>query len=214
MMKLVLDIETAGALTPEMESFLCERIEVNKSLKDPEKITADKESKKAVIIEKAALKATRGKIIVIGIQLCIGKEGFEKWSNRDIFDEIDGLNTLWECFARPEFKTLITFNGFGFDLPYCIQRSMMLGIKVPANVRPLFLSKYKDHHVDLMQLWTCGVYGEYVTLKELCIAFGIIPPVGDGADVPRLYAEGKMDDIVAHCRDDLRATKELYERMT
>lgn len=204
-MELVLDIETAGALTPEMEAFLVDRIEVNKSLKDPEKIQADIENKKAVIIEKAALKATRGKIIALGLSI--------DDATTIITDEKTGLDTLWAAFLMNPAH-LITFNGLNFDLPYCVQRSMMLGIKVPANVRPLFLSKYKDHHVDLMQLYTCGVYGEYVSLKELCIAFGIEPPKGDGADVPRLYAEDKIDEIVAHCRDDLRATKELYERMT
>jgi len=212
-MRLVLDIETAGALTPEMEAFLVDRIEVNKSLKDPEKVQADIENKKAAIIEKAALKATRGKIIALG--LCVYADDLEQWSIPAVMhDEVGGLSALWGYFDQSCFKTLITYNGLNFDLPYCIQRSMMLGIKVPANVRPLFLSKYKDHHIDLMQLYTCGVYGEYVSLKELCIAFGIEPPKGDGADVPRLYAEGNMDEIVAHCREDIRTTKELYERMT
>jgi hypothetical protein len=212
MMKLVLDIETAGALTPEMEAFLVERVEADKNLKDPIKIEQNIADKKKAIVEKAALKATRGKIIAIGLIRDFPTTG---WGDPEIYqEEGPGLRRLWEYVSDPQFKNLITYNGFGFDLPYCIQRSMMLGIKVPANVRPLFLSKYKDHHIDLMQLWTCGVYGEYVTLKELCIAFGIEPPKGDGADVPRLYAEGKMDEIVAHCQDDLRATKELYERMT
>ena len=203
-MKLILDIETAGALTPEMESFLVGNIKPAGNIKDPAKIAQDIEDKKLAIVEKAALKATRGKIIAVGIYI--------DEAATIITDEKVGLDTLWEAFLMNPAH-LITYNGLNFDLPYCIQRSMMLGIKVPANVRPLYLNKYKDHHIDLMQLWTCGVYGEYITLKELCIAFGIEPPKGDGADVPRLYAERKMDEIVAHCRDDLRATKELYERM-
>lgn len=211
-MKLVLDIETAGALRPEMEAFLIENVKPNAGLKDPIKIVQDIADKKAAIVEKAALKATRGKIIALGT--CVYDDHSGVWSDPHVFtNEAESLTILWEFFSNPTTRTLITYNGLNFDLPYCIQRSMMLGIKVPANVRPLFLNKYKDHHVDLMQLWTCGVYGEYVTLKELCIAFGIEPPKGDGGEVPRLYAEGKMDEIVAHCREDLRATKELYERM-
>lgn len=217
MRTIVLDIETAPDIAPDMEEWLCNKkhskIQAPANYKDPEKIEQYVKDKAEGIIgdiyDKAPFRATTGKIVCLG--LCV--DGESTPYARD--EERYLLGGFWNYFLEKEHPRLVTFNGMAFDLPFCIQRSLLLGVNVPPGVQNIYLNRYDKGkiHFDIMKEWTCGVYGEYISLHELCLAFGIEPPVGDGADVPRLYEEGDIEAIIKHNKSDLIATWEVYQRM-
>jgi uncharacterized protein YprB with RNaseH-like and TPR domain len=65
---------------------------------------------------------------------------------------------------------------------------------------------------DTMKEW--AGYKERIKQTDLELAFGI-PRADDitGADVARMYAEGKIDVIENHCRQDVENLRTIYRRM-
>jgi DNA polymerase elongation subunit (family B) len=125
--------------------------------------------------------------------------------------EVELLHAFWE--AIPKYSRFVTFNGRAFDCPFLLVRSALLGIKPTRNLMPYrFEAK---QHCDLMeQLTFYGATRKY-TLDFLCKAFGIRSPkvAGiTGAEVGRLFAEGKRRELAEYCLEDVRATAQLYQR--
>ena len=63
---------------------------------------------------------------------------------------------------------------------------------------------------DTMKEWSG--WGKYVKQTDLELAFGLTrtdPLARGGADV----AAADADDVVAHCREDVRLLREIYRRM-
>jgi len=53
--------------------------------------------------------------------------------------------------------------------------------------------------------------GFRVSLDSLANATLNANKVGDGLDAIRWYREGKLDELIAYCREDVALTKKLYE---
>jgi predicted PolB exonuclease-like 3'-5' exonuclease len=125
--------------------------------------------------------------------------------------EVELLRGFWE--AIPKYPRFVTFNGRAFDCPYLLIRSALLGIKPTRNLMTYRFDA--KEHCDLMeQLTYYGVTRKY-TLDFLCKAFSIPSPKSGGitgADVGKLFAEGKYRELAEYCLGDVRATAELYRR--
>ena len=93
-------------------------------------------------------------------------------------------------------------------------RSAILGI--PAT-RQLVPYRYGSEHIDLLDHLTFFGAGRrsHFTLDMICKAFGIESPKSKGItgdDVPRLWREGRVEEIARYCAGDLVATKQLLEK--
>jgi len=134
-------------------------------------------------VSKAALSPITGQVLAIGMQsMESGKIGIDG----DGVDELELIERFWLKYrqCREKARRMCGYNIFGFDLPFLIRRSWLLGVDVPATV---FESngRYLDSRVfvDLMQLWGCGLR-DYCKLDELTKAFGIGgKPVVNGVQV-------------------------------
>ncbi len=198
-----LDIETNALPTAQLTELM-PTFEADKRLKDPEKIAADIAGQQGAFIEKAALNATTGIILCIGLGI-----GDDKPS---IFEGDEGsmLGAFWREF-EPSCN-YIGHNLLGFDLPFMIRRSWIVGAKLPN----LFSGRYLDScFQDTMTTWGCGVYGEKISLSNLSKALGVGETYGSGKDFGKLYQSGPegREEALKHLRQDLLLTYKCAEKM-
>jgi hypothetical protein len=205
---VIVDIETAGL--PNAADFL-DPVQPAKNLVDPDKIKADIEKRTAERNEKLALDWNVGRIVAIG--WWTEEDGLVSRVAESEAEERVWLQHFWrECRHR----TIVGFNVKGFDLKFMTQRSRYLGVSHPI----LDFSKYSrrgitDLFLDLT--FSDGTYDQGAmrrTLHAFCRRFGI--PVADGvtgADVARLVAEGRWEDVRAHVESDVQLTLALAREL-
>lgn len=110
---------------------------------------------------------------------------------------------------------LITFNGLSFDLPVLVTRMRLLGVKPPAlDIRKYGSKDAIDLYAELSFNGEGGAAIMSRSQKALAARFGI-PSLDDtsGADVAQMVAEGRYDDVAAHCQFDLNTMLALYWRV-
>ena len=106
----------------------------------------------------------------------------------------------------------MTFNGARFDLPVLIMRSLYLDVDAPELI---IHPSWKSPHVDLWDV--LSVQGARRDVKSLRFyakrcGFTTLDKV-DGSQIGTLVAEGKWDDVEAHCLSDLGLTHALANRL-
>ena len=170
--------------------------------------------------DKAALDATTGRVVAIGVSPCpVGGNG-PAIINCDGDSEESGLKLFWE-WVEGNLKAqrpMIGWNSNGFDLPFLVRRSWILGVPIPIGVRK---GRYfADLFIDLMQTWACGSR-DYFKLDAAAAAFGLTGKVKEVAGDP---IEGKTFYLAwrdpkrrktaeKYLMADLRIPAELAKRM-
>jgi hypothetical protein len=127
--------------------------------------------------------------------------------------EVDVLDGFWDVVTK--FDRFVTFNGRGFDCPFLMLRSAILGIKPTKDLMPYRYDAKK--HCDLAD--QLSYYGAFTqrrfNLDFYCKAFGIESPKAHGVsglDVNRLFAEKQFRSIAEYCLRDVRSTTLLYKK--
>lgn len=165
----------------------------------------------AKLTEKAALSAVTGQVLAIGYKgqsrsLVIGEP-----------DEPGILANFWQRYsqARTNGHRLVGFNIRGFDLPFLMRRSWVLGIDVPETVMGAG-GRYFDQavFVDLMDRWGCGATNDRIKLDTLAKTFGLPgkPDGINGGDFARLWAEDR-ERAICYLLTDLELTAGCAARM-
>lgn len=164
-------------------------------------------------IDRAALDATTGRVVAIGVVL-----PGEQPSIIGHDSEAEMLDEFWANVAdaiRWQMP-LIGVNIEHFDLPFLIRRSWINRVPVPAGLKQ---GRYWSPIVtDLMVVWMQGGR-DYVSLDTLCKAFGLPGKVRevdgvavDGASFHRLWAENRPV-AEKYLLGDLAPLAELARRM-
>lgn len=168
----------------------------------------------ASIVGQAALDATTGMVLAIGFRFT--KEGP---AGTEISFAADGsekalLEYFWSFMAsvNDECK-LVGHNITGFDLPFLIRRSWILGVRVPHDV--MQGGRYFNSNiVDTMRAWACGMSGNgsFVKLDRLAKALGVGSKNGDGAMFAELL---KADKAAAqkYLENDIELTHQVARRL-
>ncbi len=126
-------------------------------------------------------------------------------------NESEMLTQFWEDVAK--YDQFITFNGRGFDCPFLMLRSAILGIRPSRNLMPY---RYDTTvHCDLLEQFT--FYGAFrkFSLDFYCKSFGIESPKSHGItglDLDKLYQEKRYREIAEYCLGDVKATAELFRK--
>ncbi|HTP14198.1 MAG TPA: ribonuclease H-like domain-containing protein [Bacteroidota bacterium] len=215
MSRVVVDIETVGE---PLESF--DDVQQEYLLK-----FSDTEEKKAETIQKFSLYPTTAHIIVIGMlnpDTGHGKVLFQSEQPVDATSddgsillrsgtETELLSQFWLDLAH--YEQFITFNGRGFDCPFLMLRSAILGVQPSRNLMPY---RYDSKiHCDLLeQLTFYGALRKF-NLDFYCKSFGIESPKSHGItglDLRDLYEQKRFREIAEYNLGDLRATAELFRR--
>jgi hypothetical protein len=113
--------------------------------------------------------------------------------NRLIAFNEDELPQLWRRFEQ--CKMVVGFNNKGFDDQVCTAYFPEMA-KVPS--------------FDLLEAFHKSL-GFRVKLDNLAQATLGTGKSGDGLHAVQLYAEGKIDELLSYCLDDVKITQELYE---
>jgi DNA polymerase elongation subunit (family B) len=125
--------------------------------------------------------------------------------------EQEMLVHFWKSIIH--YKQFVTFNGRGFDCPFVMARSALLGVKPSRN---LMGNRYAvNDHCDLLDQLTFYSAMRKFSLDFYCRAFGIRSPKESGvtgSDVGRLFGEKKYREIAEYCLGDVKATAELFRR--
>ena len=130
--------------------------------------------------------------------------------------EKEMLEDFWA--GAKAYDTFVTFNGRGFDVPFLLLRSAILGVLPTRDLmdgRYLYQQK-NQKHIDLAdQLSFYGAVFRKASLHLYCRAFGIESPKAGGVtgdDVSALFREGKCETIARYNVRDIIATAELYKK--
>ena len=125
--------------------------------------------------DKAALDATTGRVVAIGVDPWGHEDGHD---GPEIIDcdgdqEAEGLRLFWGWVAANLHaqRPMLSFNGHVFDIPFLWQRSVILGIPIPHGV---YQGRYPNPlFIDLMKEWTRYQSGKFVKLDVIAKAMGL-----------------------------------------
>lgn len=143
-------------------------------------------------------------------------------------DERAMLKKFWDIVSGVQL--FVGHNVRDFDLPFILQRSIMLGVKPSwsiyqeAGKKPwemtqyLDFARYKNSPIfDTMWEWSRWVdRWSNKGLEHLALALGIPTPKDgiDGSQVAKFYEDGKLEEICDYCKRDVDVVREIYKRMT
>ena len=213
---LYIDLETIPVQDPNLSDFVTSNLKPPSNYKT--KVAIDKWffDNSDVAIEKTSFDGTFGQICTIAWAFDDGKINSvqrtgdcEKELIESFFIEITPNLSSRDHQIKP---TWIAHNK-EFDLRFLFLRSIILGVnnqgfKIPVNDR------YNNESFCTMQAWKGFGAKPGGTLKAICKVLDINCKEGmSGADVWPAYQNGEFDKIQEYCMDDVRALREVYNRI-
>ncbi|HJZ67270.1 MAG TPA: ribonuclease H-like domain-containing protein [Blastocatellia bacterium] len=175
-----------------------------------------------------SLAATSGRVLSIAVH--IGSipdskiEGFEQRESEHVFGiDSDGQEeseqqaltaflSLMRSFDA-DIDEIVGHNVIGFDLPFIFQRCLVNDIRFRPFVN---LGEFNVRGVyDTMHHWWLGAKNR-VALDDIAWALGIESSKSDeveGSRVFELYEAGKLGAIREYNFNDVRVTRQVYERL-
>lgn len=115
---------------------------------------------------------------------------------------IVALKELSALFAK--HKTLVTFNGKGFDLPVLVKTGVKQKLDLPYKDLRVYSKKWQaEQHIDLMEFISNGA--DWKSLDEyLQIYLGV-------KKTPIDFATATQEELEKHCTEDVENTYKLYK---
>lgn len=213
MTRVVFDIETLGVPFDTLDEV--QRDYLLKS--------CDTEEKRQAEMQRTSLYPLTAQIIAIGMYNPDSKSGkvfYQADTSEQSFsadrsvefssgDEAFVIRSFWDAVQR--YDQFVTFNGRGFDCPFIMLRSAILGIPATRNLVPYRYDS--QHHFDLLEQLTFYGAVRKFNLDFYCRAFGIRSSKIDGitgADLGPVFREKRFKEIAEYCLRDIIATSELY----
>lgn len=123
-------------------------------------------------------------------------------------DEAQILAELWKVVEDGDL--LVGHNVLGFDLPFILQRSWILGIQPSRRIN--LRKYYTDEVIDTMQLWT-NWSPKGVKLDTLAGALGCGTKSGAGNDVAAWWTRRDLASIASYCMQDVHITYKVFCRL-
>ncbi len=217
MSRIILDIETSGlgldALDPAMREYMLRSAETKEQVQEVD----DTLSFYPLTAQVVAIGLLNADTLKGGMYYLVPPEAnkqpalpldedgvtFEAFT-----EEAPMLEKFWDTVKG--YKSVVTYNGRGFDCPFLLTRSAIHKIKPTKELMPNRYSS--DEHIDLMDRLTFfGSVRRRFSLDMWCRAFGIKSPKEEvsGSQVPEMFREGRYLEIARYCARDLFATREL-----
>jgi len=208
MKSVIFDIETIAnpAAIP-----LLPPIEVDKRLKDPVKIEAQKAEKAIKQIETMGLDKTTCLICCITTLDVETDEIKSVELNPDTLDEKELIENFWEI-VHP-YSRFITFNGNGFDIPVLTFRSMVNNVQPSVKIST---KRYQiGNHVDVRALlgdWDTRAKGTLDYYSKIILGESKADNM-DGSFVQSMFDVGAYDEIREYNQAECKSLKAIYQRM-
>ena len=129
------------------------------------------------------------------------------------------LRNFWRLMESNYGIHLISFNGRGFDCPWMMLRSAVLGIRPTRNLMEGTRFNYRGHTdlMDELTFYSRSASGATrgFNFDFYAKAFGVESPKAagvDGSKVGELFRQGALADIAEYCLRDVRSTWDLFLR--
>jgi len=122
------------------------------------------------------------------------------------------IEALAELELLLEGRTLVTFNGKGFDLPVLALTAMKNRKFDASNLSNLWRAyKFGPYHCDLADQYSQFGSARGASLATLCAALDIsVKQSAHGDEVGKLYESGEIETIKRYCEEDVAATYLLF----
>jgi len=217
---LFLDIETVSCVASyqELDDAL-------KSLWDKKAATIKntmQEKASDLFLEKAAIYAEFGKVIVIGLGIVTLREDnvptlrVKTLQGHDEKALLQEFKTVLETGFQQENIKLCAHNGKEFDFPYLCRRMLVNGISLPRVLDITGKKPWEVAHLDTIELWKFGDRKSFTSLHLLATLFGIgsSKELMEGSEVNHYYyTENNLDKIAAYCLQDVVVTVQIFLKM-
>ena len=226
MKRIYFDIETGplpeSELLPMLPPFDASEVRVG-NLKDEAKIAAKiaeaELNHRRDFIDRAALDATTGRVIAIGLLTPhpgpLPSAEREKAGEVEIIGDDDEAATLREFWKRWKWEDgrpveFVGFNVLQFDLPFLVRRSWKLRVPVPAGLRR---GRYwGDGILDLRDVWQLGDRQARGSLDAIARHLGIGAKNGEGKEFAKLW-QNDREKAIAYLKNDLELTARIAESL-
>jgi hypothetical protein len=207
MSALIVDIECVGIDTA---SDYLEPVEAPSNYKDEAKKAEYIANATAKAVDRCALDPDLCRIVALGAGEV---EGHDKVIIcRDEETEAAALEALGKRIvnAAGVARPIVSFNGFGYDLPVLMRRAQYLGVNFPV----LSVDKYRSSHIDLMQKLSFNGAIKPHSLRFYASRFGMrVEDPSTGADIAGLVKAGDWRAVEEHCLADLAQTRFLAQKL-
>ena len=215
MKRIYFDIETGplpeSELLPMLPPFDANEVRVG-NLKDETKIAAKiaeaELNHRRDFIDRAALDATTGRVIAVGLL-------HDATGEVEIIGDDDEEVTLREFWKRWKWEDgrpveFVGFNVLQFDLPFLVRRSWKRRVPVPVGLRR---GRYwGDGIVDVRDVWQLGDRMARGSLDAIARHLGIGAKNGDGKEFAKLW-QSDREKAVAYLKNDLELTARIAESL-
>lgn len=217
---IIIDIETIPTSSQEVRDYIAATIKPPKTMSVAATIEKwHKESKQGAIdelVSSTGLDGAFGHVCVIGYDLhdTGAPEAVYGLNEADV---LSSFNKALDAIPRNlhSATTVVGHNVSAFDLRFLWQRYVINGIRPHPIINAAAQAKSWDIKIYDTMTQFAG-HGKTISLDKLCMALGIPSPKGDmdGSMVGQAVADGRLLEVVEYCKRDVKATREVYKRMT
>ena len=125
-------------------------------------------------------------------------------------DEKVILEEFWNIAKN--YGSFITHNGYGYDVPFLMIRSIINQVKPSININTNKFSMLNSNHFDTMLFFSQNNVFTNPRLDVVAKTLGINIGEGrfTGVEVERLFKENRLEDIKQHCKQDVEITEKVY----
>ena len=217
---LFLDIETVSCVPNYEELSDWQQLLWNKKATSLGK--TDPKEAQDLFLDRAAIYAEFGKIIVIGLGCITFNTNNEPLlrihtlSNHNEKTLLEQFKQILEEKFQPENLRLCAHNGKEFDYPYICRRMIVNGIDLPKVLQLTGKKPWEINHLDTMEMWRFGDKKSFISLDLLANLFGIdsSKSLMDGSQVNHFYyVQNELPSIATYCAQDVIVTAQVYLKL-
>lgn len=117
----------------------------------------------------------------------------------------DEKKILEDFYKLVDSSCLYGYNNQSFDDVFVTRRAVVLGVKV-TNYTSIDLRKIVNGFKYSYNRYEKG------SLRDWAVALGEKVETHNGSEMFKLWKEGETEKIKAHCLEDIKITRKLYER--
>lgn len=200
---LIVDIECVGI---DNAADYIEPPEAPSNYKNAEAIEKYVAEATAKAVERCGLDPDLCRIVALGVGYADGADRVILC--RDEETEAAALTALGKLIAPP--VAVVSFNGFGYDLPVLMRRSQYLGVNFPA----MSLDRYRSPHIDLMQklTWNGAIKAHKLSFYASRFGWPIVDTV-NGSQIAELVKAGDWASVESHCLNDIKQTRFIAQKL-
>jgi len=203
---LFIDSETIPSLRPDVYAYLAAKHYDHGDVEKAAKKAADEHGK-------TSLSGLFGELAVISFAVDDAEPVTLVRDLANVGGERAVLVDFTERLSKLNPPTKIVAHNADFDRHMIRQRGIVQSVRLPPAFAATDVKPWESRWVCTMALWTDDRRGR-VGLDALCLALGVPGKFFDSSLVAEMVRAGRIEEVAAHCANDVRCLRGVYQRMT